>query len=512
MKIFTTSQIHELDKYTIAYEPVASLDLMERAAQKFTKAFIREVPSSRRIFIFAGPGNNGGDALAIARLLIAENYAVETYLLNNKDQLSVDCKKNKIQFLSLSHSHFHEIKEKLPAIDIKKEDIIIDGLFGSGLNKAVTGLAADFIRLMNVSHAKIYAIDIPSGLFGENNEHNIPENIVKAYKTFTFHSPKLAFLLQDNAPYTGKWTVLDIGLHPKGIENLQTDIYFTEKTDIAPLIHCRNRFAHKNNFGHALIVAGSRGKIGAGVLSAKACLKSGAGLVTTHVPACGEIIMQTAFPEAMVDADKEMNLISEVNRLESFSAIGIGPGIGTSEKTKAAVERLLAQYKKPLILDADALNIISQQREWLKIIPAHSILTPHVGEFDRLMGNSATAYERLNKARNLAAEYNCIVVLKGAFTAICLPNKEVHFNSTGNQGMATAGSGDVLTGLLTGLLAQSYAPTEVAKIGVYIHGLAGDIAAEKNSCESMLAGDIIENIGKAYLFLHNGMYNILSGT
>jgi NAD(P)H-hydrate epimerase len=498
MKIFATSQIHELDEYTIKNEPVASLDLMERASKKFTKAFTKEVTNSHRIFIFAGPGNNGGDALAISRLLTAENYSTETFLFNSKDRLSIECKMNKIQLLSMIHSHFHEIKEKLPFIDLQKEDIIIDGLFGSGLNKPLTGLAADIVHLMNASGAKIYSIDIPSGLFGENNEHNIPGNIVKAYKTFTFHSPKLAFLLPDNVEYTGEWTVLNIGLHPEGIEKMQTGIYFTEKKDIAPLIHPRNRFAYKNNFGHALIVAGSRGKIGSAVLSAKACLKSGAGLVTAHLPACGEIIMQTAFPEAMVDADRETDFISGVDEIESFSAIGIGPGIGTADKTKAALEKILMQSKKPVILDADALNIISRNKEMLKIIPAHSILTPHVGEFDRLAGRPASSYERLEKARNLAAEINCIVVLKGAFTAVCLPGKEVHFNSTGNPGMATAGSGDVLAGLLTGLLAQSYAPAEAAKIGVYIHGLAGDIAAEKNSQESMLAGDIIENIGKAY--------------
>jgi NAD(P)H-hydrate epimerase len=274
-----------------------------------------------------------------------------------------------------------------------------------------------------------------------------------------------------------------------------------ENKDIAPSIHHRNRFAYKNNFGHALIIAGSRGKMGAAVLSAKACLRIGAGLITVHIPACGEIIMQAAFPEAMVHIDKANDCISEVGSIESFAAIGTGPGMGTSDNTKIALEKVLIQSEKPVVLDADALNIISRHKEVMQIIPAHSILTPHVGEFDRLTGKSQSAHERLEKARNLAAEINCIIVLKGSNTAVCLPNREILFNSTGNPGMATAGSGDVLTGIITGLLAQSYTPLEAAKIGVYIHGLAGDIAAEKLSQESMIAGDIIDNIGNAYRFI-----------
>jgi NAD(P)H-hydrate epimerase len=277
--------------------------------------------------------------------------------------------------------------------------------------------------------------------------------------------------------------------------------YYTEKKDIAPLIHHRERFAYKNTFGHALIVAGSRGKMGAAVLAAKACLRSGAGLVTAHIPACGEIIMQSALPEAMVKIDTEVNCISDAGNIESFQAIGIGPGIGTLEVTGTALEKIQMQSKKPVVLDADALNLISRCKDRLKLLPPDSILTPHAGEFDRLAGESHSLSERLEKARNLAAEVHCIIVLKGAYTAVCLPNRDVYFNSTGNPGMATAGSGDVLTGILTGLLAQSYTSAEAARIGVYLHGLAGDIAASTQSQESMIAGDIIENIGEAYKFL-----------
>jgi NAD(P)H-hydrate epimerase len=279
-------------------------------------------------------------------------------------------------------------------------------------------------------------------------------------------------------------------------------VYFTEKKDITPLIHHRERFAYKNTFGHALIVAGSRGKMGAAVLCAKACLRSGAGLVTAHIPACGEIIVQSALPEAMVKMDTANDCISDAGNIESFQALGIGPGIGMQEMTSRAMEKIRMQSKNPLVLDADALNLLSQHKDRLKRLPSHSILTPHAGEFDRLAGKSQSPAGRLEKARNLAAEIHCILVLKGAYTAVCLPNGEIHFNSTGNPGMATAGSGDVLTGIITGLLAQSYTPAEAAILGVYLHGLAGDMAiASTQSQESMIAGDIIENLGEAYKYV-----------
>ena len=498
MKIFTTAQVRQLDQYTCRFEPIDSIDLMERASQRFTQAFVREISPDRRIFVFAGPGNNGGDALAIARLLAAQNYSLAVYLFDSKDKLSIECRMNKLQILSLNTLYFYEINAKIPFIDIKRNDIVIDGLWGSGLNQPITGLAADLIHLINRSEAKIYAIDIPSGLQGENNEGNIPANIIKAFRTFTFHSPKLAFLLPDSAPYTGDWTVLDIGLHPEGVRQMETPFYLTEKENIAPLIRRRSRFAYKNTFGHALVVAGSRGKMGAAVLAAKACLRSGAGLATVHLPACGETIVQTAVPEAMIRTDREKDFIAEVDDLESFSSIGIGPGIGTSPLTQLALEKLLRHSNKPMVLDADALNILSLRPEWMKLIPENSILTPHVGELDRLSGKSSSAYERLEKARRMAAELRCILVLKGAFTAVCLPDGTVHFNSSGNPGMATAGSGDVLTGLLTGLLAQSYPPAEAAIVGVFLHGCAGDRAAEKLSQHSLMAGDIIDFIGEAF--------------
>ena len=498
MKIFNTSLTRELDNYTIENEPISSIDLIERASMKFAEALKKEISNQQRVFIFAGPGNNGSDALSVARILSLDNYPVECFLFNPKDSLSADCETNKVKTSSIPTITFHEIKGSFSPPKIEKEDIIIDGLFGSGLNKPLAGGFASLVYFINKTGAKIYSIDIPSGLFGENNSQNTEATVIKAYKTFTFQFPKLAFLLPDSGIYVGKWEVLDIGIHPEAINQQETPYYYAEKQNISPLLHKRNSFAYKNTFGHALIIAGSKGKMGAAVLCAKACLRSGAGLVTSHLPECGETIMQTTFPEAMVVTDPENDFISKICDTTPYSAIGIGPGISTSEVTAIALKDLLFQCPKNLVLDADALNIISTHKEWLEFIPANSILTPHIGEFDRLAGVSTSSFERLEKAQNLASQLKSIIVLKGAYTAICSPDGDIHFNSSGNTGMATAGSGDALTGIITGLLAQNHSPLDAAKIGVYIHGLAGDIASKKHSQESLIASDIIDNMGAAF--------------
>jgi NAD(P)H-hydrate epimerase len=503
MEIFSVTQIQELDKQTIIQESILSVELMERASMKFVEVFTKEISPQQRVFIFAGPGNNGGDALAIARLLAAENYTVECFLLNTSDKLSADCELNKEKILSIPAILFHEIKDRFVAPEITPNDIIIDGLFGSGLNKPLMGGFASLAKYMNNTGAKIYSIDIPSGLFGENNLPNSQRMIVKAYKTFTFQFPKLAFLLPDSGIYAGEWEVLDIGLHPETIDRMKTPFLYAEKQEIASLLQKRNRFAYKNQFGHALIVVGSKGKMGAAVLCAKACLKAGAGLVTVHLPACGEIVMQTAFPEAMTLADKGDQLITEIQDLSPYSVIGVGTGIGTREATASALKLLLTQNKKPLVIDADALNILSQNREWMDWIPVGSVLTPHEGEFDRLAGKSESSFDRLQKARNMASKLKSVIVLKGAHTAVCAPDLDVYFNSTGNPGMATAGSGDVLTGIITGLLAQGYASLDAARIGVYLHGLAGDIALKNQSQESLIASNIIDNLGAGFTELNS---------
>ena len=451
-----------------------------------------------RIIIFAGQGNNGADALAIARLLTEESYRVETYLFNPTEHLSPDCEANKRRLLLMDRVEFTEVIEDFTPPVLTEHDIVIDGLFGSGLNRPLTGGFAAVVDYINKSDAHVVSIDIPSGLFGEDNRGNDREAIVKANLTLTFEFPKLAFFLAENAPYVGEWKTLEIGLHPDVIERTETPYTMVTEEDISYVIQPRDRFAHKGTFGHALLIAGSKGKMGAAILAAKACLRSGAGLLTVHIPQRGEGVFQTNFPEAMLSFDTNVDFFSSVPELSPYNAIGVGPGMGQHMESGAAIERILQTNSKPMVIDADAINLLATNKSLISRIPERSILTPHPKEFDRIAGESASGYERLMKAKAFAVENHLIVVLKGAYTAICTTAGNIYFNSCGNPGMATAGSGDVLTGIILGLLAQGYEPETAAVMGVFIHGTAGDLAAIYQSEESLIASDIIDMLGKAF--------------
>lgn len=498
IKIFATDKIKELDQYTIQNEPISSIDLVERAATVFMHEFCRRYSKQIRIVIFAGQGNNGADALAIARLLIDEGYRVETYLFNPTEHLSYDCELNKQRLLGMDKIEFTEVKDDFVPPTLGDRDVVIDGLFGSGLNRPLSGGFPALVNYINQSGATVVAIDIPSGLFGEDNRNNESESIIQANLTLTFSFPKLALFLPENEPYVGEWKVLDISLDPYIVENTPTSYSLVEEEDMAAVFQPRSRFSHKGTFGHALLIAGSQGKMGAALLSARACLRSGAGLLTVHIPQRGEQIMQTAFPEAMLSFDPHPDYFTTVPDTSAYSAIGIGPGLGQHLESAVALERILQPTGKPVVLDADALNLIASNKDLLARIPPHSILTPHPKEFDRIAGESNNSYERLIKAQTFAIEHKLIVVLKGAYTAICTPLGNVYFNDSGNPGMATAGSGDVLTGIILGLLAQRMEPETAAVSGVFLHGTAGDLAAIYRSEESMVAGDIIEMLGKAF--------------
>ena len=499
LKIFETQQVKELDQYTIQHEPITSIDLVERAATRFIHEFCRRYSKQTRVVIFAGQGNNGADALAIARLLSEEAYRVETYLFNPTDHLSPDCEANKRRLLLLDRIDFTEVgRGDFDLPELTAHDVVIDGLFGSGLNRPLTGGFAEVVDYINQSEAHVVAIDIPSGLFGEDNRGNDREAIVKANLTLTFEFPKLAFFLPENAPYVGEWKTLDIGLHPDALEEMETPYYLVTEDDIAEEIHPRPRFGHKGTFGHALLIAGSKGKLGAAILAAKACLRGGAGMLTVHVPTRAEAIFQTSFPEAMLSFDTNTDFFSSVPELSPYAAIGIGPGLGQHMESAAAVERVLQTYGKPMVIDADAINLLASNKSLIDRVPERSILTPHPKEFDRVAGESATAYERLMKARDFAIAHRVVVVLKGAYTAICTTSGNIYFNACGNSGMATAGSGDVLTGLILSLLAQGYAPESAAVVGVFLHATAGDLAAAFTSEESLIASDLINFFGKAF--------------
>lgn len=503
MKIFTSTQIHELDKYTIEHEPISSLQLMERAARALTRSIEAEWSNRTPVIVFAGPGNNGGDALAVARMLSEDNYGVTVYLFNIHNKLSADCAANKKRLQDGKKvKQFTEITVNFDPPTLSEDTLVIDGLFGSGLNKPLAGGFASLVKYLNSSQATIVSIDIPSGLMCEDNTYNIPSNILHAHLTLTLQQKKLAMLLADCQKYLGRVKVLDIRLSPEYIRQTDCRYRILEEDDIRPLIKQRDDFAHKGSMGHALLIAGSYGMSGAAILAARACLRSGVGKLTVNTPKRNYDIMQTSVPEAVLQMDVEETVFSRPVDTDPYNAMGIGPGLGTGENTAIALIAQIRRNTCPMVLDADAINILGAHRAWMQQMPEGIILTPHPKEFDRLTGYaSGCDYERLSKACELAEHLQAYIILKGHYSALCLPNGNVEFNSTGNSGMATAGSGDVLTGIITALLARGYDKADACRLGMYLHGLSGDLAAKELGKESLIASDIIDYLPKAFLRL-----------
>lgn len=497
MKFFETSKIRQLDKLTIEYEPITSIDLMERAGQVLFNELIQLVSVSSPIYVLAGQGNNGGDALVLARLLLKADYKVKVYLFYNT-YFSEDCEKNREKLLYEFPGAVKTFNHHFQIPEITSDTIIVDGLFGTGLNRPVTGIFAEVIQWINETENFVISIDIPSGLQGENNPQMEQSAIVKADLTLCLQFPKLSYLFSENEKYVNKWQVLNIGIHGNAIDETASSFSYLEKDDIIQLLKPRSKFSHKGSFGHALIFAGSKGMAGASILSSKAAMKVGAGLVTLHGPECNRTVVQTAVPEVIFQSDKNSNFITDNNQTENYAAIAIGPGMGMKAETTEFVKNLILRTEKSIVIDADALNIIAADKELLAFIPKGSILTPHPKEFERLFGTFDSSFQRVMKAQEVAVRYQLIIILKGVYSLIAMPDGNMFFNSTGNVGMASAGTGDVLTGILVGLLAQGYTPEDASKIGVYLHGLAGDLALEKQSCESLIASDIIDNLGAAY--------------
>jgi len=497
MKILNTQQIRDTDNYTTENEPIASIDLMERASKAFFDQVKKRLKKQDKIIIFCGMGNNGGDGLAVARMLITTGYDVSVYKIVHSDKSSRDFSLNDERLRKLRNADFTEVSHTKELPYISDKDIIIDAIFGSGLSRPLEGFPADVVRHLNKSKARIIAIDLPSGLFGEDNTDNIPENIIRADYTFTFQLPKLSFMFPENDIYLGRWQVLDIGLNQEFINRQDTPYHFTLKEDLPPFYKYRKKFDHKGTFGHALLIAGSYGKSGAAVLAGKAALKTGTGLLTTHIPSANYIIQQTSLPEGMVSIDENEKFFSGIKNPGAWSAIGIGPGLDKDPVTQNGLKLLIQNVSHPMVLDADALNILAENPTWLSFLPPGSILTPHVGEFERLAGKCTNGWERLQKARDFAFRFRCYVVLKGAHTAVVTPDKQVLFNSTGNPGMAKGGSGDVLTGMILGFLAQGYSPQFSSVSAVFLHGLAADLAVRRKPAESLLASDIINFIERA---------------
>ncbi len=497
MKILSASQIRELDAFTIENEPIESIDLMERASQVFTNWFSEKfTPEENQILIFVGPGNNGGDGLAVARMLYYKFYDVKIFWCKIGNSTSPDFEKNLKRLPKRNVVPVEEINSNDSLPEIPKKAIIIDAIFGSGLNRPVEGSWAKLIHYLNQQSNTIVSIDIPSGLFADRHTGGVS---IYANFTLSFELPKLSFFFPENHQSVGNWDFKSIGLDSNFIEKCKTSFFYSDPAVIKSILKKRKKFDHKGTFGHALLILGSFGKVGAAVLATSAALRSGAGLVTTHAPKCAYSILQSSTPEAMVSIDPEELYISEIPKLDPYKAIGIGCGIDSNQLTIKALKNLIDSSKVPVVFDADALNIISENQEWLSQLPKNSILTPHPKEFERLFGNTQNDFDRNELQRKKATELGVFIILKGAHTSIATPEGNCYFNATGNPGMATGGSGDVLTGLLTSLLAQGYSPEEAAVLGVYLHGLAADIEVQNTqSEESFLAGDLISNFGKAF--------------
>jgi len=501
MKLFTCSQIAGIDQQTMKLEPIASIDLMERASFKVADWLVRHVNHKKPVYLFAGPGNNGGDALAVARMLAWSNLNCTVFLCSFGRELKGDPGINWHRLEEQKLVLLKKIDSEADIPEISPETIVIDGLFGSGLNKPLEGLAAKIVQAINQSGSNVISIDVPSGLFGEDNSKNNLSAVVRANFTLTFQFPKLSFLFPENEQFVGEWKVLPIGLHSEAIARAESSMYYLTKEFISGKITKRKKFSHKGTYGHALLISGCYGKMGAAVLASKACLRSGVGLLTAHLPQKGYEIMQISVPEAMISIDPSETVFSILPDISTYSAIGVGPGLDQKSETQQALKNLLQAKPEKLVLDADALNILSENRDWLSLLPENTILTPHPKEFERLAGASADSVERLQKQIQFSADNQVIVVLKGAHTSISFPDGRVFFNSTGNPGMATAGSGDILTGIILGLLAQNFTPENAALLGVYLHGRAGDLAASEIGEYSLTAGDIISYLGKAFLNL-----------
>lgn len=500
MQILTAAQIREWDQFTIDQEPIASIDLMERAAEACLNWLRERKFFSRRFALFCGKGNNGGDGLALGRLLMKEGCQVSFFILEFGNIGTPDFQKN-LQKLHEAEADIRFISTKESFPTLSNQEIIIDSLFGLGLNRKLEGLSADLVSFLNHQKAAIIAIDLPSGLFADGPS---PDNsVIHARYTLSFQCFKLAFLYAENAKYTGDLHLLNIGLLPAFLKTIETQYEVLTDESIRKILKPRPAFSHKGTYGHALLMAGSYGKMGAAVLAARACLHTGSGLTTVYSPGCGYTILQLGIPEAMVIADIHEHYLTDFSGdLSQYQAIAIGPGIGTADTTGSMLENLLMQIKTPLVLDADALNLISKKQHLASRLRG-AIITPHPKEFDRLFGEAANRAERLEKAQKMAKSLEAIIVLKGRFTAIAAPEGKLYINMTGNPGMATGGSGDVLTGMICSLLAQGYSGLDAARLAVFLHGRAGDLAADASSEESLSASHIIHFIGMAFRSLRS---------
>lgn len=498
MKILSAQQLRELEKFTMDLENIESIDLIERAASECLRYLpVYHNRSGKTVYV-CGKGNNGSDGLAMARLEAMKQQEVLVIILEHAEQGSPDFGINLYRLQDQENATIIHVRDIDRMPEIPEDSVVVDAILGIGLSRPIAdGLLADAVLWMNSLKNYVFSIDIPSGLFADDNSGNEQDHVVQADMTITFHCPKMSFMDPEWGNFVGNLRVVNIELAASEMD-LQSDCEYVIPDDLKSSYKPRKKFSHKGTYGHALVVAGSRGKMGAAQLTAAGALRIGAGLVSAHVPLCGLDVMQLGVREAMCTVDSNQDFIIDLPDLSPFNAIGIGPGIGTEKDTANVLKRLLQDADARLVIDADALNILGMNKTWLSFIPKGSILTPHPREFERIAGSSTSLEERLNLQTEFSKKYGVIVVLKGAHTCTTTPSGQVFFNSSGNPAMATAGSGDVLTGVILGLLAQGYSPEVAAIMGVYLHGSAADLASIYRSANNIIASDILPLLNVAF--------------
>ncbi len=502
MKIFSPNEVIEIFRHTTEEDGVSMIDIVDRVGKGVAAEVKKLSNPDTLIVVFAGWGPNGAYALAAARKLIEEGIEPMIFLFNIGNRITADCANQK-KFLLKQHpdAKFYEITQNFDIPTLNNNCLVIDGLFGIELDRPLPKSFGLLMRSINESGATIVSIELPSGLFSVWNTNNSSSrDIIHATVTLAVEFPPLAYFMEENIPLIGEWKILDVGLSREAIKKSPHTYYLLTHRDIKHILRNREKGPGKNAYGSALLCAGSYGMMGAAVLAAKGCLRAGAGKVFCYAPQCGNTVLQTAVPCAMFVPDAGEKTITRIVPDREYQAIAIGPGIGVSNSTINAVEaflKLSAAKRHPLVIDADALNCIAERPIMMNYVPALSVLTPHSGEFDRIFGAQPSAEARLRKALEIAAYHNIILVLKGHYTAVVRPDGKVHINSSGTPALATPGSGDVLTGVITSLIAQGYTPETAAIIGVYVHGMAGQIAEEKHGEYGVIASDIAENIGKS---------------
>ncbi|MDT8308366.1 MAG: NAD(P)H-hydrate dehydratase [Bacteroidales bacterium] len=501
MKILSIDQVREADAYTIAHEPITSTALMERAGVACTDWIKGHIPPEAPVVIFAGPGNNGGDGLVIARHLYSARYSVKVCVLAFTKKHTLDFSHNLIRLKKETEIEITHIAEKDAFPVIASGTVIIDALLGSGLTRPAAGLAGACIEHINSQHCPVIAIDLPSGLFADEYTDHDTATVIQATHTLSLELPKYALFFACNHRWVGLWHIIPIGLHQEYINNAVTGNHLYTDADAVSSYKLRSKFSHKGSYGHALLLSGSYGKTGAAVLSAHGAMASGAGLLTAHLPKVSVTIMQTSLPECIVSVDQEETYITHLPDLQPYSAIATGPGIGFEERTEQTIKLLIQTATVPIIFDADAITILANNPTWLAFVPPGSVFTPHPKEFERLAGKAKDDFERLSMARAFAVKHRSWVVLKGAHTVVVGPDGTCLFNDTGNPGLAKGGTGDTLTGIILGLLAQGYKTHEALPLAVFAHGMAADIVAEEKSKDAIMASDISNYLGVVWKIL-----------